>query len=88
VLWLFNNLLSLEKSVFLKLHGQVTVTSTVCGDQSRAKMFFFQCTGLHFFLKLMEALKSTGLLCAGLLANHLFNFTFIFLSNGVLAVVE
>ncbi len=41
VLWLFNNLLLLEKSVFLKLHGQVTVTSTVCGDQSRAKMFFF-----------------------------------------------
>jgi hypothetical protein len=86
-LWLFINLLLLEKSVFLKLHGQVTVTSTGWGGQSWTKMFFL-CTGLHVFLKLMVALKSTDLLCAGLLANHLFNFTFIFLSDGVLVAVR
>ncbi len=50
---------------------------------------FFQFIGLHVLLKLMVALKSTGwCVFVGLLAVHLFNSDFIFLSYGLPAVVE
>jgi hypothetical protein len=50
-------------------------------DQSGTK-FLSYCIGLHVLLKLILGLKWTGLVCAGLLANHLFNLKLIFLSNG------
>ncbi len=42
--------------------------------------FIFQCIGFHVLLKLMLGLKKYLLVFAGLLANHLFNFIFLFIA--------
>jgi hypothetical protein len=59
------------------------------GDQSWTKMFFFFSICRHSCL--IEAYvrpENVWLVCAGLLANHLFNINLIFLSNGGPAAVE
>jgi hypothetical protein len=47
---------------------------------------FFHSIGLYILLRLMFGLKST--VWAGPLANHPFNFNFIFLSDGATAAAE
>ncbi len=58
-----------------------------CG-QSWTKLILFQRIGLQVLLKLRLGLKSIFLVWTGPLANHLFNFNFIFLSDGLTATAE
>jgi hypothetical protein len=53
------------------------------GAQSWTKTFFFQYIGLHVILKLILGLEKYCFVWAGPLANHPFNFNFIFLSDGL-----